>query len=55
MHSHFGISWDYDTVKIKGRKTPVIKKGGHVISISQKGLLPYSYLESTLGGFLLAY
>lgn len=37
MHSHFRISWAYDTVMmIKGRMTPVLKKGGHVISISQK-------------------
>lgn len=28
MHSHFRISWDYDTVIIKGRMTPVVK-GDH--------------------------
>lgn len=32
MHSHFRISWDYDTVMIKGRMTPVVK-GDHVTNI----------------------
>lgn len=43
MHSHFRISWDYDTVTIKGRTTPVVKKGAHVINTAQKTLgAPYS-------------
>lgn len=33
--SHFRISWDYDTVMIKGRMTPVVK-GDHVINTVQK-------------------
>lgn len=36
MHSHFRISWDYDTVMLKGRRTPVVKKGDCVRNVSQK-------------------
>lgn len=43
MHSHFRISWAYDTVMmIKGRMTPVLKKGGSCdkyITENQKGSL----------------
>lgn len=43
MHSHFRISWDYDTVMSKGRMTPVVKEGAHVINIAQKAQgAPYS-------------
>lgn len=43
MHSHLKISWDYDTVMIQDRMTPVVKKGDHVIIISQKTEgVPYS-------------
>lgn len=43
MHSHFRISWGYDTVTVKGRTTPVGKKGDHVINIEQKTQgAPYS-------------
>lgn len=43
MHSHFKISWNYDTLMIKGRMTPVVKKEGHVINVSQKTEgVPYS-------------
>lgn len=35
MHSHFRISWDYDTVMVKGRITPVVK-GDHVTNTAQK-------------------
>lgn len=41
MHSHFRVSWDYDTVMTKGRMTPVAKEGDSAIHTSQKtkGLL----------------
>lgn len=49
MHSHFRISWDYDTVMVKGRITPVVK-GDHVTNTVQKTKGdPYSWLAVNTG------